>query len=578
MRHLYFGEVRSTESRILEGRALSFGVESKILCEDGRYFTETLRQGCITQDTIDGSNIILNYNHTHDDVLGRSNHGKGTLELDLRDDGLYFRVKVPNTRFGDEMLELVNRQDICSCSFAFTVDEDGEIWTRNTETNLMHREITKISELFDVSIVVTPAYDQTYVQARSLELAEAEKKNLNTTQMESNTKDELMALKAIVDEMIAKVEADETRAEEVEDESSDTEAVEVEETKTEEVEDESSDAEPAEETETVENEEKRSINITDKNKNSNNIIMKKNITLVQQITRAMNNNERKFTVSLENRAMTVNKKTEGDEADPYAVGETAVTEEYQSIVEPLYNDQVFAGLGVHMYTGAPKGDYNFPVLGKGTVGFAKEIAKATESGNTTTNVHLSPKRICGYVDISKQLLLQDTLGINEAIRRDLYNAIADAIQNAMFDAEAKDETRPAGLLNGVAESDKITNFKGLCELEAGLQDVNFKNIQYLVSNGAYASLRNLAKSAKSTELVLENGEIDGVKCTRTGALTGKTIVVADFSQVAMAVWSDAEIVVDEVSQAVNGVVRLVISAYVDWAWVRPNAIKVTTID
>lgn len=290
----------------------------------------------------------------------------------------------------------------------------------------------------------------------------------------------------------------------------------------------------------------------------------------------MNNNDRKFNVSLEARTMTVNKSTEGDEADPYAVHGTAIEENYESIIEPLYNDQVFKGLGIHMYTGAPKGDYNFPVLGKGTVGFAKEIAAAAASGNTTTSVHLSPKRITGYVDISKQLLLQDTLGINNAIRADLYKAVADAIQNAIFDAEDKDDTRPAGLLHGI-EVSSVANFKDLCELEADLQDVNFDNIQYVVSNKAYAALRNMPKSTKTTQLVLENGNIDGVSVTRTGAVKDNKIVLADFSQAVMAVWSDAEIVVDEVSQAVNGCVRLVVSAYVDWTWVREGAVKVATV-
>ena len=171
----YFGEIRSigTESRVVEGRALSFGIESTIVCEDGLYFTETLQRGCITEDVLNKSNVIMTYNHDRSQILARSNKRKGSLNLELKEDGLYFSTEVPHTRFGDEMLELIKRGDVCSCSFAFYVNEDSLIWNRNPETGILHRTVTEITELTDVAAVIDPAYcfnDATYISARSAEL------------------------------------------------------------------------------------------------------------------------------------------------------------------------------------------------------------------------------------------------------------------------------------------------------------------------------------------------------------------------------------------------------------------------
>ena len=53
-------------------------------------------------------------------------------------------------------------------SFAFTVKEE-EVQKGKTP----HRKITKFDRIFDVSVVDTPAYEDTSIYARSLERAEA---------------------------------------------------------------------------------------------------------------------------------------------------------------------------------------------------------------------------------------------------------------------------------------------------------------------------------------------------------------------------------------------------------------------
>lgn len=559
----YFGEIRSigTESRVVEGRALSFGIESTIVCEDGLYFTETLQRGCITEDVLNKSNVIMNYNHDRSQILARSNKRKGSLNLELKEDGLYFSTEVPHTRFGDEMLELIKRGDVCSCSFAFYVNEDSLIWDRNPETGILHRTVTEITELTDVAAVIDPAYcfnDATYISARSAELD--------------------AAIRAL----------DEKKEDEKEEEKEDEEPKEGESTETPKEETTESDSEENEEDkkEEINNNEESSEEEDDSKKRNNtkinlnhNIMTKKNITVGEQIRSAYINGEKMVNVNLSTRSMTVTgdpANVVGDEKDPYAVGETTVQEEYQSLIEPLYESDIVSKMGIKMFTGAPKGTYNFPIIGKGTVGFATEIAKAVESHNVTTNVKMSPNRVAGYVDISKELILTDTVGVFDAIRRSLYDAVAEYLQFAILDDAAKSDERPAGLLNG-AEVKSVANFKDLCELEATLQDAHFDNIKYVVSNKAYAALRNMPKSTKTTQLVLENDHIDAVPVIRTGALKNSTVVLGDFSNIVAAVWDNAQITIDDTSLAVYGMVRLVVNAYVDWAVIRPESFVVATI-
>ena len=71
---------------------------------------------------------------------------------------------------------------------------------------------------------------------------------------------------------------------------------------------------------------------------------------------------------------------------------------------------------------------------------------------------------------------------------------------------------------------------------------------------------------------MEGGEVDGVEAITTSNIKiDGAYVVGDFSNLAIASWGDIQIITDEVSQAVNGCVRLVINAYFDAAILRPEA-------
>ena len=76
---------------------------------------------------------------------------------------------------GNDMLELVRRGDISKCSFKFSVEQDE--WRYADKENKLEydeRTIYRISKLYDVSLVVYPAYSDTEASARHLEERKAE--------------------------------------------------------------------------------------------------------------------------------------------------------------------------------------------------------------------------------------------------------------------------------------------------------------------------------------------------------------------------------------------------------------------
>ena len=258
-------------------------------------------------------------------------------------------------------------------------------------------------------------------------------------------------------------------------------------------------------------------------------------------------------------------------------GEDVVATDLMDVVKPLQAMNVMVQAGAKYITGLV-GDVQYPIMSNASCTWEGETAKAKEGAVTFTNVKLSPKRLTTIVPISKQFLLQDGVGAEAAIREEIVNAINAKLEATILGAELGSETMPGGMFSGELQTIPVGDFKGLCELEASLEDANvYGELKYIVSPKAKAALRNMAKSTKSTQLVFENGEIDGTPALCTSHVKDKKIAFGDFSQYIIAQWGNLDITVDNVTLAGEGQIRLVVNAYFDAKPLRNVAIKVAQI-
>ena len=544
------------DSRRLEGRAIVFDSYSNNLG-----FYEKINRSAVTQELINNSDIIFTFNHDPNQLLARYRNGGGSLDVELREDGVYFSFDIPNTTLGNDIYELIKRGDISNCSFCFTVadEKDSQKWEKRD--GKMYREIMKISGLYDLSAVTYPAYSDTDINARSIEA-----RNIAEEELDKIIKE--------AEEKAAEAEAEAENREEEKPEEKEVENLDEkpesenrEEEKQEEVE------KPEEEVEKPEEKsEKREIN--KENKNNHNI-MNKQYSLVKELRNAIDNNEKSITVNAETRTVTVQGYGEDPSQVP-GVHDQVVETEVQGILEPLYANSVLSNLGVRWYAGLPKGDVQIPIMGKGSCGWAGEIEAATASGNSFTTKKLSPKRLTAYVDISKQLLAQDTIGVEAAIRRDIVNALNDKLEATILGADAKTDEKPAGIFNGASETN-VDTYAQLCAFEASLDDANVNGQKkYLMGNTAKATFRSMAKGDKG--FVLENSQIDGTPMVNTSNVSTKKFVYGDFNYLAIGSWGDIDITIDQYTQAINGCVRLIINAYFDAVILRPEAFKYGNVD
>lgn len=257
-----------------------------------------------------------------------------------------------------------------------------------------------------------------------------------------------------------------------------------------------------------------------------------------------------------------------------------VATDIQNILDPLRAKNVLVQAGAKFLTGL-RGDIQYPILSGANVGWLAETASAADGAGSISAVSIQPKRLSAYIDISKQFLAQDSADCEAAILRDIVNAVNDKLEATVLGKESDDPAHFSLFYNQTPTA--ITNYAGLCNLEASVENANiFGKMSYLVSPGAKAALRGMAKSTKVTQLVLEGGDIDGTpvySSTNVGKGVGSgtpfvqsgNLIYGDFTNLVIGQWGGLDLTIDTVTQAVAGKVRVIINAFFGVGVLRPQA-------
>lgn len=131
-------------------------------------FVEVIQRGAFDEVLEDDVRLLINHDPNY--VLART--ASGTLALEARKEGLGATADMAPVSYANDLAVLMKRGDINQMSFAFQVRDGGDEWTviedKDSEFNNMElRTITKVSRLYDVSVVTYPAYTDTDAGLRS---------------------------------------------------------------------------------------------------------------------------------------------------------------------------------------------------------------------------------------------------------------------------------------------------------------------------------------------------------------------------------------------------------------------------
>ena len=556
------------KSRHIEGYAIVFGTQSNDIG-----FIETISRDAITQDLVNQCDVFCRFDHNPDKILARSNKGVGSLKLTVDEKGLKYEFDSPNTTLGDELIEYIKRGDLNKSSFCFTIadEENAQSWEKRD--GKYYRTINKIGYLWDVSPVWTPAYSDSSCDTRSFNEARKKLEKDETTDddnIDNEEENDIMNEKDDVDkqkDVIINKEDNkeiETTSEEEEDNK------ETEPTSEEEEDNKENNKNKLSDKRKMEFKLLKAINDIANNRNLDDAAKAVTNVGIEEMRKSGVNYGGQIQIPVNELRADITVATEGTDV---------VATEIFDILEPLRANNVLVNAGASFLTNLI-GDVQVPVMSGANVFWEGETATAKDGAGTFDSVKLQPKRLTAYIDISKQFLVQDSKSAEAKIRQDLINAINSKLESTILGSANGTATQPKGLFYVASEQQlkTIATFQDVCDLEAGVEDANVINeCVYVMSNKAKAKFRNMTKSAKTTQLVMEAGQIDGTTVYNTSNVGATNVAYGDFSQLAIGQWGAIDLTVDPYTKAAEGKVRLVINAFFDAKVLRPGAIAVAKV-
>lgn len=142
-------------------------------------FIEKIEKGAFKRALDRGLDIHFLAEHDKNKILASTRNGSLTLKED--DKGLLMRATISKTSYGKDYYELIKDGILRNMSFGFNVIKDT--WKQG-KNGILERSIKDLN-LFEVSVVTNPAYPQSNLSARGMDLVE----EVEVTEIRKENKD-----------------------------------------------------------------------------------------------------------------------------------------------------------------------------------------------------------------------------------------------------------------------------------------------------------------------------------------------------------------------------------------------------
>lgn len=225
----------------------------------------------------------------------------------------------------------------------------------------------------------------------------------------------------------------------------------------------------------------------------------------------------------------------------------------EEFIGPLRNSRIVQNLGVRTITGL-RGDAILPRQKTSmTAQWLAENDTLSESGLTFDNVRLQPRHVGSICELSRQLLQQSSPQIEDIVRSDMSEIIAEAFDAAILDGDGVKE--PLGLLNtvGVGTAAIPTTWANILAIIETLELANATPNGWLTNPTIAKALRGTLKSASAgAEYLWQDGRMGELPAFATNQVPAGKLIVGDWQQIIVGVWDSIQILVNPYAQPAFG--------------------------
>jgi len=245
-----------------------------------------------------------------------------------------------------------------------------------------------------------------------------------------------------------------------------------------------------------------------------------------------------------------------------------------SFIDLLRNKMMVMQAGAQMLTGLT-GNVAIPrQSGGATAYWVAENGNVTESNQTFDQVTLSPNTVGAMTDISRRLLLQGSVDVENLIRNDLATTLALELDRAAINGSGS-SNQPTGILNvsGIGDVAGGTNglaptFAHMIELETDVAAANadLGALGYMTNATIRGTLKQTEKASSTGQFVWDDGTMNGYTALATNQVPSNltkgtssdcsAVIFGNWNDLIIGQWGALDILVDPYTGGASGAVRV----------------------
>lgn len=248
------------------------------------------------------------------------------------------------------------------------------------------------------------------------------------------------------------------------------------------------------------------------------------------------------------------------------------TDDYRGgeFIDVLRNASSVMRAGARMLNGL-SGDVKIPkkLTAAAAAWIATEGGNAAESEMTVGAVSMTPKTLGAYTDVTRQLLIQSSLDVENLIRDDLTTALALAIDLAALRGNSGSSSgQPDGIknTNGIntvdfgTAPDLVPTFAQVIEMETKLGEDNalMGNLAYILPASMFGALKSVEKATGTAQFVIEpGGTMNGYPAIVSNQAEAGDLYFGNFADLLVGFFGGLDLTVDPYTNSRSGTVRVV---------------------
>jgi len=254
---------------------------------------------------------------------------------------------------------------------------------------------------------------------------------------------------------------------------------------------------------------------------------------------------------------------------------TLIAEDYRGgdFIDVLRNASSVMQAGATMLRGL-QGNVVIPkkTAGASAGWIATEGGDSSESEFTTGSVTMSPKVIGAHTDVTRLLLQQSSLDVENLIRDDLTQSIATAIDLGAL-AGSGSSGQPTGIAN--TSGINTTTFAAanptwseIVAMESAVANDNalMGSLSYICRPADYGTLKTTEKATGTAQFVVSpDGNMNGYNVVRSNQVTSGDFYFGNFADLLIGMYGGLDITVDPFTHSKSGSLRIVALQTIDTA-------------